>query len=163
RVGVDGNPSLFDRLFNLPTYVRVDGHLPADTVRFVHSSLRTAGTPAPADNTLHRLLAALSVGDEELAALITGLAPALGANPGATNENDRGFLLTAANLTLLYRHARLAHLLSLRINDLLGLLSFAGLTGNAVSGRADLHTLLDLRDWFVASGYTLDDLGVATG
>jgi hypothetical protein len=160
RLGA-GDVALFDRLFNLPTYVRIDGSLPKDTVSFVHPSLRTAGTPSPADTTLHRLMAALGATDDQLAALIVGLAPALNANIAAADESQRGFLLTAANLTLLYRHARLATLMDLNVADLLALLRLAGLA--SVSSPADLRALLDLRDWYATSGFTLDDLAVSVG
>jgi hypothetical protein len=152
--------SLFDRLFNLPTFVRLDGALPKDTVSFVHPSLRTPGVPAPADNTLHRLLAALGVADDQLAALITRLAGPLGANLTAPNEDDRGFLLSAANLTLLYRHARLVQLLRVPVADLFALLALAGLTH--VASLADLGALLEFADWRQPSGYSLDDLALIT-
>jgi hypothetical protein len=152
--------SLFDRLFNLPTFVRLDGSLPKDAVSFVHPSLRTPGVPAPADNTLHRLLAALGVADDQLAALITRLAGPLGADLTAPDEDDRGFPLTAANLTLLYRHARLAQLLRVPVADLFALLALAGL--NQVANLADLGRLLALADWRADSGYSLDDLALIT-
>ncbi|MGE5829419.1 MAG: neuraminidase-like domain-containing protein, partial [Micromonosporaceae bacterium] len=154
--------SLFDRLFNLPTFVRLDGTLPKDAISFVHPSLRTAGVPSPADNTLHRMLAGLGVADEQLAKLIGALAGPLGANPTATNEQDRGFLLTADNLTLLYRHARLAQLLRLPVPDLFQLIGLAGFAGQ-VASLADLTTLLSFYDWWRTSGYTLDDLTLVTG
>ncbi|MFB9235537.1 neuraminidase-like domain-containing protein [Plantactinospora siamensis] len=155
--------SLFDRLFNLPTYVRLDGTLPKPGVSFVHPSLRSEGVPNPADNTLHRLLAAVGLPDDQFAALILALSPALGADPAAADEDDRGFALTAANLTLLYRHARLAKLLRVDAADLAALIGVAGLAGGAVTDRADLGALLAAVDWWRASGYRLDDLAVATG
>src|SRR5262249_28272419 len=48
--------SLFNRLFNFPPFVLLDGRLPKQAVSFVHSSLRASVTPLPADNTTHRLL-----------------------------------------------------------------------------------------------------------
>jgi hypothetical protein len=155
-----GSRSLFGRLFNLPPFERLDGPLPRPTVSFVHPSLRQGGAAAPADNTLNRLLAGLRVSDENLTLLITHLAAQLGANPTAANENDRGFLLTKANLDLLYSHARLAERLQLPIADLFQLLDHLDRAGVQAFG---LSAVLEWADWQKASGWSLDDLGFITG
>lgn len=163
RRGRVDQASFFDRLFNLPVFVLADGALPKPTVSFVHPSLRASGTPSPQDNTLHRLLTGLGVTDEALAALIAALAGPLGANPQAPNEADRGFLLTEANLTLLYRHARLTQLLKMPVADLFALIDRAGLRTGHIDGMAALQTLLDGHAWWQGSGYSLDDLALITG
>ncbi len=155
--------SLFDRLFNFAPFVLLDGSFPKPTVSFIHSSFRTAGTALPADNTAHRLLAGLQVSDNDLAALIAALAPALGAKMNTPNESDRGFLLTVQNLGLLYRHALTARLLSLRISDLFQLIQLAGISDGYIATLDDLNALLAFYDWYQGSGYALDDLGVITG
>lgn len=154
--------SLFTQLFNAETFVRLDGYLPDDTLRFVHPSLRRTGFPSPADSTLHRLLAALGVSDAQLAQLIGRLAGPLGAHPRARNEDDRGFLLTADNLTLLYRHARLGQLLKLSVADLFALITLSGIVGEHVSDLNGLRTLLSFHDWRKTCGLSLDDLALIT-
>lgn len=161
--GTGGKPSLFDRLFNPPTFVHLDGELPKDDVSFVHPSLRTTGVPSPADNTLHRLLAGCGISDEALGSLIRVLAVPLGADITAPVEDDRGFLLTEANLTLLYRHARLGQLLRLPVAEQFALIGLAGLPLGHVSTLAELGTLLEFHTWWKSSGYKLDDLAVVTG
>ncbi len=155
--------SLFDRLFNFAPFVLLDGALPKPTVSFIHSSFRAAGTPLPADNTAHRLLAGLQVSDSDLAALIADLAPVLGANMNTANESDRGFLLTGQNLGLLYRHALVARSLGIRVSDLFQLIQLAALAKGYIATLDDLLTLLTFYDWYQASGYSLDDLGTITG
>jgi hypothetical protein len=159
--------SLFDRMFNLWPFAQLDGQLPNDSISFVHGSFCASGAPlpaapAPGARTGQRLLAALQVTDADLVALITELAPALGAKLDAAQESDRGFALTAANLTLLYRHAQLAQLLDLSVADLFQLIGLAGIPNGAVSGLKDLLDLLDAYDWQQSSSFTLDDLGMIT-
>ena len=154
--------SLFDRLFNLPAFVRLDGHFPKNATRFVHPAVRQAGPP-PAEPALPRLLAGLRVTDEQLLRLITHLAGRLGANLGAANDQDRGFSLSVPNLSLLYRHARLAQGLGVSVDELFQLLALAPMPQPYVRTLADLTALLDWHDWWRTSGYKLDDLGFVTG
>jgi Tc toxin complex TcA C-terminal TcB-binding domain/Neuraminidase-like domain/Salmonella virulence plasmid 28.1kDa A protein len=155
--------SLFDRLFNLPSFVRLDGRFPKNATRFVHPGVRRAGPP-PADPALPRLLAGLRVTDEQLLRLITHLAGPLGADLGSANEQDRGVPLSVANLSLLYRHARLAEALGTSVDELFQLLTLLpGLPQPHVGTLGDLSTLIDWHDWWRTSGYTLDDLGFVTG
>jgi hypothetical protein len=153
--------SLFDRLFNLPPFAQLDGPLPKDSVRFVHPAFRTSGTPLPADHTLSRLLAGLRVDDDGLAQLIRQLTKPLGAEPDNPDDTKKGFLLTAANLTLLYRHARLAEWLKLTVAELFQLIRQAGLNGQ-VADRTDLEKLLDHHDAWKESGFKLDDIDFIT-
>jgi hypothetical protein len=162
--------SLFDRLFNQPTFVAGGGIFPPVTpAQFIHPAFRQA-TAAPPDPALARLLSGLSVDLGGLAALATYLAPHLsqgappaspGFDPRAPDENARYFVLSVDNLALLYRHARLSRLFGVSINDLFQLL---GLLGKGhVGGLADLLSLIDLQAWWRQSGYRLDDIAVATG
>ncbi len=146
---------LFDRLFNFRPFVMTDGRLPKDAVRFVHPAF-SAGEATP-DNTLHRLLAGMQLGSDQLAQLIERLAVPL----GATKENGYGFLLTVDNLTLLYRHARLAQLLDLSIPDLFQLVGFADI-GWRVVDLGSLTRLLHFYDWWKTTRFTLDDIGFIT-
>jgi hypothetical protein len=154
--------SLFDRLFNFAPFVQTDGALPKDAVKFIHPSFRQAGTPLPADNTLHRLAAGLQLSSDQLAILITGLAGPLGVNLGTANEADRGFALKVANLTLLDRHASLARLLKLSLADFFQLVRLAALPGGRVASMADLTALLAFYDWWKSTSFRLDDLSFIT-
>lgn len=149
--------SLFDRLFNLPSFVRLDGRLPKPGVRFLHPALQVPGAVGPAGPTLSRLLAGLHLSDENLPRLIQELAQplALVGRPA----NDQSFELTTANLSLLYRHAQAAQLLQLEIADLFGLLRLIpGLAAPELTNLADVATLLDWHDWWKGSEYTLPEL-----
>ncbi|WP_226776048.1 Tc toxin subunit A, partial [Arthrobacter sp. ES1] len=157
-------PGLFDRLFNLPDLVAMDGPLPLPGTRFVHPALRDDPTVAASDHMLHRLLAATRTDASGLFELIAGLAAPLGANPAAAAEADRGFALTASNLALLVRHARLAKLLKMRLPDLfrlLALLPSGPLTH--VGGLNDLRVLLATAAWARGAKRSVDDLASITG
>jgi hypothetical protein len=157
-----GRRSLFDRLFNNRPYTLTEGNLPKDGTTFVVPAFRTAPSPG-ADNTLQRLLLGLQVDDAELAALVIGLAAPLGSNPSAPSESDRGFALSLRNLSLLYRHARLAKLLKRPVRDLFQLTQLAGIPDGAVRSMAELQTLLAFDAWMRTSGLGLDDIALVTG
>src|SRR5262249_15331957 len=158
---VKGRRSLLDRLFNNRPYTLTEGNLPQNTTSFIAPAFRL--TPiAGTDNTLQRLLLGLQVDDTGLAALVGGLATALGCDPTSNVEANRGFNLTLANLTLLYRHATLARGLRRSIPDLFRLIGFAGLAGGAVQSLADVSTLLVFDDWIRSTDLTLDDVAFVT-
>jgi hypothetical protein len=142
---------LFDRRFNGAGLVELGGRLPRDDVELVHPVLRDdPAEPSAADWALRRLLAGLAVGADQLLELIRGLAVPLGVDlsPGAP-EADRGFGLSHGNLSLLYRHARLADWLGLTLPTLFRL---AELAPNVAQGYAatfdDVRALIDFHDWF---------------
>ncbi len=157
-----GSGSLCDRLFNKRPYAATEGPFPKPAASFIVPAFRTTSVPET-DNTLQRLLLGLGIDDAGLAALVTGLATALGCDPTNADEARRGFALSLDNLTLLYRHARLAKLLHRSIADLLQLASLAGLTNATVGNLADLKTLLAFEDWIRASSLSLDDVAFVTG
>lgn len=135
----EGEPGMMDRLFNLAPGGRPVPRLPDAAVRFVHPSFRAGATLPDTGATaehflLQRLRFGLGVDDPTLVALITTLAPSLGFDPAAPNEDDRGFPLDTANLSLLWRHATLGAALSLPP---------AGLARAAeiATGRPDIDTL----------------------
>jgi hypothetical protein len=122
-----GSPSPFDRSFNRPTFPGGDATLPQPNTRFVHPAFRPdPALDASGDPTLARLIAGLGIDDTALFRLIVELQLPLGIDPSSANENDRGFPLSAANLSLLYRHARLATHLNLPITDFFQLINLAG-------------------------------------
>jgi hypothetical protein len=166
---IPAGKSLFDRLFNPPSVVAAGQSWlpsPSPLPRFFHPAFRHS-TSAPLDPTLPRLLSGLSVDLDGLEALARHLASYLaqeassGFDPSASDEMARYFVLSTANLTLLYRHARLAQLLHVAIEELFQLLGFLDL--DHVAGLADLRAILDLHTWWRQSGYRLDDVAVALG
>ena len=141
--------SLFDRRFNPAGLVDVGGRLPRDDVKLVHPALRDdPAAPSAADWALARLLAGLAVDADRLLELIRGLAEPLGLTlaPGAP-EADRGFALSQANLSLLYRHARLADWLQLSVPALFRLAELTpGVAQGYVATFDELLALLDFHD-----------------
>ncbi|HZM78767.1 MAG TPA: neuraminidase-like domain-containing protein [Candidatus Limnocylindrales bacterium] len=158
-----GEESLFDRAFNLPDFVRIDERLPKDAVRYLHPSL--ADDPAaPVPHIHRRLLAGLRVSSADLAVLVRGLAAPLGIDPAAATEAGRSFPLTVANLSLLYRHARLAESLRLSAAALLRLIDLApGVTGTHVANLTEVEALLEFTGWLKESGRTADEIAYVTG
>ena len=84
-----------------------------------------------------------------------------GFDPDAASDDDRYFLLSVSNLSLLYRHARIARALGLSAADLFQLLGFLSI--DHLDGLTDIGLLLALHDWWKASGYRLDDIAVSLG
>jgi hypothetical protein len=172
--------NLFDRLFNFGPLLASYPRLPVSEVRFVHAAFSPtgvarvtqvssaeappAGTASAADhhNTTQRILAGLQVSDADLILLIAGLAGTLEGAQTSQADSDLGFILSLNNLTLLYRHASLARLLSLRVPQLFELIQLAGLPHQYVGTIDDLMSLLAFYDWYQASGYQLDDLRIIT-
>ena len=161
-VAVPDEPTPFDRLFNPSPFLAQDGEYPKSAATFLHPALRPAGAAAPVGPTQHRLQAALGVTEAELLTLIRGLRTPLGVNPDATDPAQRAFALTAANLCILYQHARLARVLGVSIVDLFRLLgpAPAAAAGAPKADPAALLARLARYDQWQASGRTLDDLDV---
>jgi hypothetical protein len=119
---------------------------------------------------LPRLLAGLGVDIGGLESLVRQLAPFLeqsippatpGFNPADPTQANRYFILSIDNLTLLYRHARLARMFGLSIDDFVQLLGIAGI--DHVGSLSNLTTLVDVKEWWSQSVYSLDDVTLATG
>lgn len=149
---------LFDRLFNQPRFVDTGGRFPQPGTTFLHPALATV-TPANVDPNLHRLQAGTGTDDDQLYQLIVGLARPLGIDPNSADDNKKGFSLSHKNLSLLYRHARLARLLKVSVPELFAL---TGLTPEIklthVEGLADLEALLNLHSWWKTTRWTLAEL-----
>lgn len=152
--------SLFDRLFNLPQFVKQDGPWPDAIKSFTHPAFNSSpeGSSSPDANILHRLTAGLQVSDEQLAQLVMALAGQLCATPIPSSKT---FTVNAANLTLLYRHAHLAKLLNLSVPELFQLGRLAGLT--YLGGLNALVGLIEFRDWQTSSGFTMDEIASLVG
>jgi hypothetical protein len=162
----EGKESLFDRLFNLPDFVRLDETFPKDDEAFLHPAFRNAPPPEPeVDYTLHRLLAGLRVDDETLHLLISNLIrPLRGLEPDSPEPVIKEFLLSKKNLSLLFRHARLSKQLRISIPHLFQLIRLApAIPSDHIGGLRDLSALLEFYDWWKSANYTLDDLAVMTG
>jgi len=167
--------SLFERLFAPAPLAQIGNTFPRPEINFVHSMLSNSGvalagsassgavTASPAAHDIStRLLAGLQVTDVELVALIANLAKAIDADPTNSVEAKRGFVLSLAHLTLLYRHALLARLLNLGIGDLFQLIQLAGLANAWVGDIGDLIALLEFFDWYRTGGHSLGDLWLIT-
>lgn len=158
----DGSVSLFDHLFNLPDFVRLDGRFPKPGHRFLHPALRDTPPDDP-DYTTYRLTAGLNLDDQTFYQLIASLAEPLGVDPAADNLEDRKFSLSGEHLALLYRHARLAKKLGLGISELFALIAAAdGFGADYISGLNDLTAFLEFYDWWRSTDYTLEDLASIT-
>lgn len=160
RIPNEGEDSLCDRLFNLPVFIRsrsgAEGRKwPSDEAfQFPYP---TTSVDHVATQQLHRLMAGLGLKDDELFQLIENLRLPLG-GAGSTSFS---FPLNLDNLSLLYRHARLAKLLKFGIHEL-----FALIRMKRINNVADLNTLqaaLSITEWQEKSGYTIRDLADILG
>ena len=160
--GVNGRRSLLDRVCNPATLPPGAPRLPDQARSFIHPAFRD--TPDEDSEVLaNRLAAGLGISAEDLLALIIALAPLLGADPGSATEADRGFGLGQTNITLLYRHARLASSLDLQVRDVLTIVAALALPSGAVLTPEDAGRVCDARDWLRASGRSVDDLAYLAG
>ena len=150
-----GEAALFDRAFNLPSFVRQGGRWPAED----HFFDGTAGERA-------RLVAAMQISDADLTLLLTGLSGCLTAG----GQASKTFALGERNLSLLYRHARLAQVLKLSMDDLL---QTVALTESITSKQApterciltldDLQAVVEVHAWRIASGFSIPEIHFITG
>jgi receptor-binding and translocation channel-forming TcA subunit of Tc toxin/ABC toxin-like protein/neuraminidase-like protein/virulence plasmid A protein len=153
-IALRGDTSLFDRVFNLPPFVRQQGPWPNDQLINATSGIRA------------RLVAALQLNDQDLSLLKDGLDACLGRIDTDAQGNRtfvQGLWLNERNLSLLYRHARLARLLKLSIEELLQTMALtASLASKAANERCvlsltDLRAILDLHGWRATSGFRLPE------
>jgi hypothetical protein len=154
--GPDASP-LVDRLFNLPEFLRDAGRLPDDGVRFVHPALADAGAVGVPDRIADRLRAGLEVDAGRLLQLIVGLAAPLGIDlTPAAPVASRGFALSLANLSILYRHARVAALLRLSRAELFSLIAAVpGLPQPYIATVDELFAVLRVHDRLLRGGSSL--------
>lgn len=152
--------SLFDRQFNPDRFVDDGGPLPQNGTRFLHPALASS-PPATPDTNLERLMFATGTSETELLDLIRALGPAIGSQPDSVNEADRSVALTLRNLTLLYRHARLAKVMRLSITELFALISLSGNALGVVDTIDDLEHLFDAMAWLDDADRDLAELVTA--
>ena len=149
---------LFVRLFNQARFIEAEPTYPQPGTLFLHPALATVA-PASVDPNLHRLQAGTGTDDDQLYQLIVGLAKPLGIEPSSGDDNKKKFALSIRNLTLLYRHARLARLLKVSIPELFALGGLApeiGLTH--IEGLSDLEALLKLHAWWKTTKWSIAEL-----
>ena len=139
---------------------------PNAATRFRHPALVPSVAAADRGASV-RLASALTLTDAAVLALVRYLAPHLaqesapGFDPDAPDPAARYFVLSTANLTLLLRHARLAALLGVTIDELVTIMGLAGVA--RVTGLADARAVVDAVDAWRSSGRSLDALVAATG
>ena len=149
---------LFDRAFNQARFVETGGSYPIPGTNFLHHGLAVAA-PANVDPNLHRLQSGTGTDETGLLQLIVGLARPLGIDPLSAADADKQFALTLRNLSLLYRHARLARLLRVGVPELFALAALSSAEGRShVETLADLDALLRLHAWWKTTKLSVDAL-----
>jgi hypothetical protein len=163
--------SLFDRVFNPPGSDGV--WLPQVDTIFIHPQI-DAGAGKSMELLSAHLQASLGLDSQGLLELIENLVRdlnlALAATPGPTvrpigydEALNMGFPLTSANLSVLYRHARLAKVLGLSIGELFRLIELTpSITQNCIASFADVFALLEIREWLKKSGIPAGTLAYVT-
>ena len=158
--------SVFDKLFNAADFVASDGSYPAPSRRFVHPALRD--TASDEDQlTTSRLSTALAISTDELMTLSLALTPHLlrddGApfDPAATNEDERFYNLTLENISLLFRHVRIARAFGHEIEHLSAILALSA--ADPVLGLESLRELVSLLRWLESQPLTVANLAMALG
>ena len=169
-IGLHGDDSLFNRRFNTQPFVVRDGIWPADLpAQLKHPAFGPdEGISAPDKNTLTRLLAALQIDNSQFLDLVNGLASAsVAANETLKKQVNTGryvIQLTSVSLQLLYRHARLARLLGVKVSVLLRLMALTPELNSKASNRQFVESMSDLlaslrfADAQQASGYKLEQI-----
>ena len=158
-IALRGESSLLDRAFNLPIFlVRPQYRWPdPDPPQQINA---TSAIRA-------RLVAALQINDQDLTLLKDGLDACLGRIDTDALGNQtfvQGLWLNERNLSLLYRHAHLARLLKLSIEELLQMIAMtASLASKApnercISNLTDLRVVLDVHSWRATSGFSLPEV-----
>ena len=148
---------LFDRLFNIEGLVKnhrwsADANLLDKAFQY---PIPDNGLSTDENIDIHtRLLAGLGIDDQSLLKLLVALKVPL----GATTDNK--ISINHANLSLLFRHVRLASSLRLSIDELFILIGFidSDPSNNYVKDRPSLNVLLDFHQWWKESDYFLDEL-----
>jgi len=156
----DNEKSFFDSLFNHEDVVLAEGSYPKASVKLIHPSLAIDQSSASAEFSSSRLIMALNRSDDEVLALIKNLARPLGtvALDSAT-ESERGFNITLVNLSLLYRHSKVAEILKLPVGDLFRVIKLIpSITNGYLENIGHVHTLLDFVGWWRGTKLSIDEL-----
>lgn len=161
EIAVGGDDeSLMDRLFNQLDAASGATPFPAPGLRFIHPGLRDDASlpetgPDAASFVSQRLQLGLGLGESGLLDMIVMLAPALGIDPAAALEADRGFALTADALALLFRHAVLADKLDIEVDTLSSTISIAT-GGGAIQSATNLRQFMEFHELLSDFPYELE-------
>ena len=156
--------ALLDSLFNHDNIVNTDGAYPKDSILFIHPVLVIDGSTASAEFLSGRLMIGLNRSDNEVLTLIQNLAQPLGIlNIDSATESERGFNLTIQNLSLLYRHSKMAELLKISIDELFKLMQLVeSLENGHIENLVHLNAVLEFHLWWETTSYSLDELHFIT-
>jgi len=152
--------SLLDSLFNHDDVVTIDGAYPKAMTVFIHPALIIDHSTASAEFSTGRLMAGLNRSDAEVLTLIKYLAQPLSiTNINSAIESERGFNITLQNLTLLYRHSKIADILKVSINELFQLINLIESAGNGyIEDIEHLNSILEFHKWWKKTDFSLDEL-----
>jgi hypothetical protein len=151
---------LLDVLFNHEDVVAAEGSYPKPAIKMIHPGLTIDKSTASAEYSSARLMAGLNRSDDEVLRLIQKLRHPLGivAIDSAT-ESDRGFNLTLANLSLLYKHSKIAELLKLSIEDFFRLIRLTPSIANGyLENTGHIANIIAFHAWWKSANYSIDEL-----
>lgn len=149
---------LFEQQFNQLPFSDSSKY-PLGEQNFIHPIFENSD--AESAEELPRILAGLGISDEQLFYLIKEGSPLFKAL-----EKGNSFKLSLSNLSLLYRHARLAEYLGLTIPELFQLIRLQGeiIGGFIGNGKLeDLEKVIAYYDWWKTTPYSLDDVAYMKG
>ncbi len=149
---------LFDQKFNQLPFTDLTPY-PRKDFTFIHPVFE--GSNKESSEELPRILSGLGVNDEELYQLINKDSPLF--EPLGSGDK---FILSLENLSLLYRHARLATYLKLSIPQLFQLIKLQEeITTDFIANGSleDLEKLVTFYDWWKTTEYSIDDLAFIKG
>jgi Neuraminidase-like domain/Salmonella virulence plasmid 28.1kDa A protein len=156
----ENQKSMLDTLFNHEDVVLTEGNYPKEGTKLIHPALVINKLTASAEFSSSRLMAGLNRSDDEVLALIQNLAQPLGiiAIDSAT-ESERGFNITIANLSLLYKHSKIAEILKVSIGDLFRLIRLTPTIPNGyLESSNQIDELLNFHTWWKSTSFSIDEL-----
>ena len=156
----ENQKSLFDILFNHEDVVITEGIYPKDATKFIHPALIIDKLTASAEFSSSRLIAGLNRSDDEILALIKNLAQPLGITAiDSATESERGFNLTNVNLSLLYKHSKIAEILKLSIGDFFRLIKLiSAIPNNFIEDVSHIYEVIEFHQWWKSTVFSLDEL-----
>lgn len=151
---------LFDTLFNHEDVVNAEGSYPKDTTKLIHPALVIDKLTTSAEFSSSRLMAGLNRSDDEILALIQNLDQSLGiVDIDSATESERGFNLTEANLSLLYRHSKVAEILKLSVSDFFKLIKLVpSIPNDFLENINHIYEALNFHQWWKSTAFSLDEL-----
>ena len=157
---IENEKPLFDLLFNHEDVVATEGSYPKPAIKMIHPALSIDNSTASAEYSSARLMAGLNRSDDEVLSLIKNLSAPLGivAIDSAT-ESDRGFNLSLANLSLLYKHSKIAEILKLSIEDFFRLILLTPSIPNGyLENTSHISDIIAFHGWWKSANFSIDEL-----